>query len=72
MTIQKFIKELYLPGKLTIRPGEEDLTLPPVEIPIQLWQKLEQVKNLGGPRHLANIMQGIMNKSNFLIFLNFP
>ena len=67
LTIQKFIKELYLPRKLTIRPGEEDLTLPPVEIPIQLWQKLEQVKNLGGPRHLANIMQGIMNKSNFLI-----
>ena len=67
LTIQKFVKELYLPRKLTIRPGEEDLTLPPVEIPIQLWQKLEQVKNLGGPRHLANIMQGIMNKSNFLI-----
>ena len=67
LTIQKFIKELYLPRKLTIRPGEEDLTLPPVEIPIQLWQKLEQVKSLGGPRHLANIMQGIMNKSNFLI-----
>ena len=67
LTIQNFIKELYLPRKLTIRPGEEDLTLPPVEIPIQLWQKLEQVKNLGGPRHLANIMQGIMNKSNFLI-----
>ena len=67
LTIQKFVKELYLPRKLTIRPGEEDLTLPPVEIPIQLWQKLEQVKSLGGPRHLANIMQGIMNKSNFLI-----
>ena len=67
LTIQKFVKELYLPRKLTIRPGEEDLTLPPVEIPIQLWQKLEQIKSLGGPRHLANIMQGIMNKSNFLI-----
>jgi hypothetical protein len=67
LTIQKFVKELYLPRKLTIRPGEEDLTLPPVEIPIQLWQKLEQVKSLGGPRHLSNIMQGIMNKSNFLI-----
>jgi hypothetical protein len=67
LTIQNFIKELYLPRKLTIRPGEEDLTLPPVEIPIPLWQKLEQVKQLGGPRFLLNIMQGIMNKSNFLI-----
>ena len=67
LTIQNFIKELYLPRKLTIRPGEEDLTLPPVEIPIPLWKKLEQVKQLGGPRFLLNIMQGIMNKSNFLI-----
>ena len=67
MTIQNFVKELFLPRKLTIRPGEEDLTLPPVEIPIQLWQKLEQVKQLGGHQSLSYIMQGIMNKSNFLI-----
>ena len=67
MTIHNFIKELYLPRKLTVRPGEEDLTLPPVEIPIPLWKKLEQVKQMGGPQSLAHIMQGIMNKSNFLI-----
>ena len=34
LTIQDFIKNLFLPRKLTIRPGEEDLTLPPTEIPI--------------------------------------
>ena len=67
LTIQDFIKNLFLPRKLTIRPGEEDLTLPPTEIPIQLWQKIEQVKQIGGPNRLTLIMQKIMNKSNFLI-----
>ena len=67
LTIQDFIKNLFLPRKLTIRPGEEDLTLPPTEIPIQLWQKIEQVRQIGGPNRLTLIMQKIMNKSNFLI-----
>ena len=67
ITIKNFIQNLFLPRKLTIRPGEEDLTLPPVEIPIQLWQKIENIKKIGGPQFLANIMQNIMNKSNFLI-----
>ena len=67
VTIQNFIKNLYLPRKLTIRPGEEDLTLPPEEIPPQLWQKIEQVRQIGGANRLALIMQKIMNKSNFLI-----
>ena len=66
-TIQNFIQNLYLPKKLTVRPGDEDLTLPPVEIPIQLWQKIEQIKKLGGPQYLSQVIQGIMNKSNFLI-----
>ena len=47
LTIQDFIKILFLPRKLTIRPGEEDLTLPPTEIPIQLWQKIEQIRQIG-------------------------
>ena len=67
LTIQNFVQNLFLPRKLTIRPGDEDLTLPPVEIPIQLWQKIENVKKLGGTQSLMHIMQGIMNKSNFLI-----
>ena len=66
-TVQSFIQNLFLPRKLTIRPGDEDLTLPPVEIPPQIWQKIEQIKGLGGVQALNHIMQGIMNKSNFLI-----
>ena len=66
-SIKDFIQNLYLPRKLTTRPGDEDLTLPPVEIPPQIWQKIEQIKKMGGTGYLNHVIQGIMNKSNFLI-----
>ena len=66
-TVQTFIQNLFLPKKLTIRPGDEDLSLPPVEVPPQIWQKIEQIKSMGGVQALNHTMQGIMNKSNFLI-----
>lgn len=65
--IQDFIKQLYLPKKLYTRPGEEDLTEPPSEIPFELWQKIEHIHQLGGIDMLNRKMQGIMNKSNFLL-----
>ena len=65
--IQDFIKELFLPKKLYTRPEEEDLTEPPEEIPFELWQKIEQIHQMGGIDILNRKMQGIINKSNFLI-----
>ena len=66
-TIQRFVQNLFLPRKLTAKPGEEDPSAPPSEFPPQLWQKIEQVQQLGGTECLNRIMQGIMNKSNYLI-----
>ena len=66
-SINNFIQNLFLPKKLTIRPGEKDIDLPPAEIPLQIWQKIEQIKRMGGIQFLNHTMQNIMNKSNFLI-----
>jgi len=66
-TINNFIQNLFLPKKLTQRPGEENLNEPPQEFPPQLWEKIEQVQHLGGTNALQRIMNGIMNKSNYLI-----
>ena len=66
-TIQEFVQNLFLPKKLTTRPGEEDLSAPPAEFPPQLWQKIEQVQEMGGGECLSRIMNGIMNKSSYLI-----
>ena len=66
-TIQNFVQNLFLPKKLTLRPGEEDLSSPPSEFPPQLWQKIEQIQQMGGTECLNRIMNGIMNKSNYLI-----
>ena len=66
-TVQNFVQNLFLPKKLTTKPGEEDITLPPVEIPPQIWQKIEEIKKLGGVGTLHQIINNIMNKSNVLI-----
>ena len=66
-TIHNFIQNLFLPKKLTMRPGEIDPLSPPTEFPPQLWQKIEQVQQLGGTECLSRIMQGIMRKSSYLI-----
>ena len=60
-TIENFVQNLFLPKKLTLKPGEEDLTSPPAEFPPQLWQKIEQVQQMGGTECLNRIMTGIMN-----------
>ena len=66
-TIQHFVQNLFLPRKLTLRPGEEDPMAPPTEFPPQLWQKIEHIQQLGGTECLSRIMQGIMRKSSYLI-----
>ena len=67
MTVQNFVQNLFLPKKLTTRPGDEDVSLPPVEIPPQIWQKIEEIKKIGGVEALHHIMNNIMNKSHVLI-----
>ena len=66
-TISKFVQNLFLPKKLTKKPGEEDFSSPPSEFPPQLWQKIEQVQQMEGTECLSRIMNGIMRKSSYLI-----
>ena len=66
-TISKFVQNLFLPKKLTKKPGEEDFSSPPSEFSPQLWQKIEQVQQMGGTECLSRIMNGIMRKSSYLI-----
>jgi hypothetical protein len=66
-TINNFVQNLFLPKKLIQRPGEENVNEPPSEFPPQLWEKIEHVQQIGGTMALNRIMQGIMNKSNYLI-----
>ena len=69
-TIDNFIQQLNLPKKLTKKPikeGEEDENNNSKQIPEELWVKINQVQQLGGPTALSNIMQVIMNKSNYLL-----
>ena len=66
-TINNFVQNLFLPKKLTLRPGENIENDTPSEFPPQLWQKIERVQQIGGTMALNGIMQGIMNKSHFLV-----
>ena len=66
-TINNFIQNLFLPKKLTKRPNEVDDNEPPSEFPPQLWEKIEKIQQVGGTMALNRIMQGIMNKTSYLI-----
>ena len=67
VTINNFIQNLFLPKKLTQRPDEINENEPPSEFPPQLWEKIERVQQMGGTNALNRIMQGIMNKTGYLI-----
>ena len=66
-TIKNFVQNLFLPKKLTERPDEVNENDPPSEFPPQLWDKIERVQQIGGTMTLSRIMNGIMNKSQYLI-----
>ena len=66
-TINNFIQSLVLPKKLTERPEDKKDDEPPREFPPQLWDKIERVQQLGGTMALSRVMNGIMNKSQYLI-----
>ena len=68
-TIDNFIQKLHLPKKLIKKPvkeGEEEEN-DVKELPGELWDKINSVQQAGGTMALTNIMQGIMNKSDYLI-----
>ena len=71
-TIDNYIQKLNLPRKLTKKPIKEGEEEPESdkdkkEIPEELWEKVNKVQQIGGGDALNNIMQGIMNKSEYLI-----
>ena len=69
-TIDNYIQSLNLPRRLTKKPikeGEEDEDNLKREIPDELWENINKVQQIGGPTNLNDIMQGIMNKSNYLL-----
>ena len=66
-TINNFIQNLFLPKKLTQRPDEVNEKEFPSEFPPQLWEKIERIQQMGGTMGLNRIMQGIMNKTSYLI-----
>ena len=66
-SINSFVQSLFLPKKLTMRPEEVTGNEPPNEFPPQLWNKIERVQQIGGTATLNRVMNGIMNKSQYLI-----
>jgi programmed cell death 6-interacting protein len=66
-TINNFVQSLCLPKKLAQRPEDAKENDPPNEFPPQLWNKIERVQQMGGTMALSRIMNGIMNKSQYLI-----
>ena len=71
-TIDNYIQKLNLPSKLTKKPIKEGEEEPESdkekkEIPEELWEQVNKVQQIGGGAALNNIMQGIMNKSEYLI-----
>ena len=71
-TISNFIQELNLPKKLTKKPKKEGELIGDDEdfarqLPQELWEKIEKIQEIGGINGLDKIMQGIKEKSNFLI-----
>ena len=67
-TIEYFFQNLNIPKKLIKKPineGEDDDEV--IQIPEELWEKINKVQQIGGSIGLNKIMQGIMNKSNYLI-----
>ncbi len=49
---------------MCIRDRDDDEV---IQIPEELWEKINKVQQIGGSIGLNKIMQGIMNKSNYLI-----
>ena len=66
MTISEFINNLNLPERFVKKKNDEEEDFSK-KMPPQLIEKIKKVQEIGGANTLSNIMNGIMNKSNFLI-----
>ena len=60
-----FIQNLGLPMHLIERKKDGEKSMG--RFPIPLWEKINKIQQMGGVMGLNGKMQGIMNKSNFLI-----
>ena len=66
-TINNFVDNLFLPKNITRKKDVSQESLPPSEFPPQLWEKSERIQQIGGTMCLQRVMNGIMNKSQYLI-----
>ena len=66
-TVNTFLQNLHLPSHLTKRRTGESLNQGSINLPEQLWEKIQQVQNLGGTIALNEIMQNIKNKYDYLV-----
>ena len=65
-SIKKFIDKYNLPTKLTIKPLNKD-DENSLGIRSELWEKINQIQQLGGGFYLSNSMKKLLKKSNDLI-----
>ena len=66
-TVNNFLQNLRLPSHLTKKRTGESLAQGSINLPEQLWEKIQQVQNLGGTIALNEIMQNIKNKYDYLV-----
>ena len=64
-SVMFFVQNLGLPNHLIKRKKEGDKDIG--KFPMQLWEKISKIQQMGGIMGLNGKMQAIMNKSNYLI-----
>ena len=65
-TVNLFIDSFKLPKKLISNDEEENLTFN-IQLPLDLWKKIETVQNLGGNIGLITAIQNIINHSEYTL-----
>ena len=65
-TINNFIQNLNIPERLK-KNNKNNNNVIPKEFPPELWEKISNVQQIGGIMTLTNMMNKIMDKSNFLM-----
>ena len=65
-TINNFIQNLNIPERLK-KNNKNNNNVIPREFPPELWEKINKVQQIGGIMTLTNMMNKIMDKSNYLM-----
>ena len=66
ISINSFINSFNLPKRLTSNDEEQNLSFD-IQIPLNLWNKIETVQNLGGITGLLTAIQNIINHSEYTL-----